>query len=69
MPCRAVPGRGVAQRRRVNGTAGVGQATLRGRLADVGREVFEPGRGGDLQDAQRLVGADQEGVRPAFAFR
>jgi hypothetical protein len=42
---------------------GVGEPPLARGFAGVGCEVLEPGRRGDLQSPQRLVGADDESVR------
>jgi hypothetical protein len=42
---------------------GIREPTLARRFADVGHELLEPGRGGDLQSPQRLPGADDESVR------
>jgi hypothetical protein len=57
-----VAGSGVAEYGGVD-RVGIGEAALASRFAGLGGEVFEAGGGGELQDVQRLVWADQEGVR------
>lgn len=53
---------GVAHRDRVDG-AWIGEPTLQRWFAGGRRELFETRRRRDLQEVERLIGSDEEGVR------